>query len=645
MPILFTSRFHQVFENYHNFDLCNGIGGIIFKQNIDNLLRNCFIGIKKQISQNKKQTMEKESQTILSPLYGEETLRGEWAAYHLRWALLCLGGIFIPILMWFRPDYYTGLVIDFMIIILLAGYNLWLRNQLNKEKLLPYIKYISVTLDICAINIINLLSSIYAASLAVTSAASVFVLPILLLFAALRHDRKLIAYATFLTIFCFNLVYYIYYPYMDKTLLSQVVVVDPIGHTFKSILLLFFGLSLFTFYRTVIRLLNKQKELFDSKLKSEEQYRLLAENSSDVIWTLDIKKLRFTYISPSVESMRGYAPQEAIQLSLEESMTPETLKPAIDLLSEELRRDKEGTADPERNRTLEFEQYCKDGSTSWAEVKMKFLRDKNGKPVAILGASRDISDRKRVENQMLHSEKMAALGSMVAGVAHEISTPLGVGLLSASYLMDNTKEYTDNIASGEVKRSEFEKYTKDAVEASSLIFTNLTRAADLLNSFKQVAVDQVDDNQRIFDLKDNIDKILISLHPEYKRTRHTITVNCPEDLKIKSYPGAFSQIITNLVMNSLIHGFGGIEQGIITIDVTTEDDTLIFSYIDNGVGMDNDSLKRIFDPFFTTKRNQGGTGLGMHIVYSLVVKTLKGDIGCTSQKGNGISFLIKIPLS
>jgi len=588
--------------------------------------------------------MEKESQTILSPLYGEESLRGEWAAYHLRWALLCLGCIFILTLMWFRPDYRAALAIDFLIITLLAGYNLWLRIQLNKEKLPPYIKYISVTFDICAINIINLLSSIYSASLAVTSAATVFVLPILLLFAALRHDRKLIAYATFLTIVCFNLAYYIYYPYMDKTFLSQVVGADPIGHTFKSVFLLFFGLSLLTFYRTVIRLLNKQKELFDSKSESEKLYRLLADNSSDVIWTLDIKKMRFTYISPSVESMRGYTPQEAIQLSLEESLTPETLSCAMDLLSEEIKREKAEDVDPERTRTLEFEQYCKDGSTSWAEVKMKFLRDNSGKPVAIIGASRDVTDRKRAENQMLQSEKMAALGNMVAGVAHEISTPLGVGLLSASYLMDSTKEYTDSIASGEVIRSEFEKYTKDAVEASSLIITNLTRAADLLNSFKQVAVDQVDDYQRIFDLKDSIDKILISLHPKYKRTSHTIRVNCPENLKIKSYPGAISQIITNLVMNSLVHGFNGIEHGVITIDVTIEDDTLFFSYLDNGVGMDNENLKRIFDPFFTTNRKQGGTGLGMHIVYSLVVKTLKGEIACTSQTGNGISFLLKIPV-
>ncbi len=249
---------------------------------------------------------------------------------------------------------------------------------------------------------------------------------------------------------------------------------------------------------------------------------------------------------------------------------------------------------------------------------------------------------KRTQDQLVQSEKMAALGGLVAGVAHEINTPVGLGVTEASFLKEKTIEFSECYASEKLRRSDFEKYIKNATECAVSILANLERAAELIVSFKQVAVDQSGDERRRFALKPYIREILLSLRSKYKKTSHTITVNCPEDAEIDSYPGAFSQIVTNFVTNSLLHGFEGIEKGEICFDVTTEGDELLFRYSDNGRGMDEESLGRIFDPFFTTKRTRGGTGLGMHLVFNLVTRTLGGHIECSSAPGEGTVFLIRM---
>jgi len=177
-----------------------------------------------------------------------------------------------------------------------------------------------------------------------------------------------------------------------------------------------------------------------------------------------------------------------------------------------------------------------------------------------------------------------------------------------------------------------------------MVLSNLDRASDLLNSFKHVAVDQIVEEKRNFNVKTNIKETLNSLGPKYKRTGHTVTVECPDDLKINSYPGAFSQIITNLVMNSLTHGFDGIDTGSIALKFEKKENMLVFKYKDTGKGMDEATINKLFDPFFTTTRSKGGTGLGMHIVYNLVSQTLKGRVECTSAPGKGTEFDIKVPL-
>jgi signal transduction histidine kinase len=194
-----------------------------------------------------------------------------------------------------------------------------------------------------------------------------------------------------------------------------------------------------------------------------------------------------------------------------------------------------------------------------------------------------------------------------------------------------------------MKRSDLEKYLALAEESSASVLTNLERAAELVQSFKKVAADQSSEEKRPFELKSYLEQILVSLRPQFKRTPHTVHMSCPEGLTLDSYPGAIMQIMTNLVMNSLLHGFADGLPGEIFIEVETVGDAVALSYRDTGVGMDKEQRDRIYDPFYTTKRGSGGTGLGMNIVYNLVTQTLKGSILLETSRGQGAVFLLTLP--
>lgn len=251
---------------------------------------------------------------------------------------------------------------------------------------------------------------------------------------------------------------------------------------------------------------------------------------------------------------------------------------------------------------------------------------------------------KRTQDHLVQSEKMAALGGLVAGVAHEINTPIGIGVMAVSYLeekLDNIKSLT---AGGEVAGEALGKMIDGAVEAAGTVQKNLKRAVELISSFKEVAADQTSEERRRFNFNDYIDEVLLSLRPKYKRTKHAITVVCPDDLEINSYPGAFSQIITNCIINSLTHAFADTDAGEMEIRVAVEADDLIFEYRDNGCGMSPEAAEKIFQPFFTTRRGSGGTGLGMYIVYNLVTQTLGGRIECDTLPGRGMAITVTIPM-
>ncbi len=390
--------------------------------------------------------------------------------------------------------------------------------------------------------------------------------------------------------------------------------------------------------------IEEHKQTEELLKNSEKRYRFLADNVTDNIWTMDMN-MNFTYVSPSIKRIRGYTVEEALTHKLEEIMPLSSYEISTQTMAEELDLHFKGKKPPDKPRKVEIELYRKDGSKVWCEVEANFIYDSKGEPIGIIGVTRDVTERKQTLEQLLRSERLATLGDMVAGVAHEISTPLGVGLISASFLSDRTNEFNALCNSRQPSSHELSKYAKKIEEASLMVLSNLERAAELLNSFKNVAVDQAVEEKRIFNIRSNIEDTVNSLRPRYKRTEHSITVECPEDLEIKSYPGAFSQITTNLIINSLIHGFENITKGTIRIKIEKGKDNLCYIYQDTGKGMDEKTMHRLFDPFFTTKRNRGGIGLGMHVVHNLITQTLKGQIEVNSSPGAGTRFLISIPIS
>ncbi len=258
-------------------------------------------------------------------------------------------------------------------------------------------------------------------------------------------------------------------------------------------------------------------------------------------------------------------------------------------------------------------------------------------------AEQSLESLKQAQKSLVESEKMAALGGLVAGVAHEINTPVGVGITAATHLQEKLKELVAEYKAGTMKRSTLDKYLETTEETLEITMTNLMRAAELIASFKQVAVDQSSEDRRRFNFKGYLNDVLLSLKHEYKKTKHRVEVSGPDDVEVDSFPGAFSQIVTNLLMNSLIHAYEKDDEGQILFEVRHDNGMIKLVYSDNGKGIPAENLPRIFDPFFTTKRGKGGSGLGMHIVYNLVKSKLNGTITCSSTVGQGTTFMIAFP--
>ena len=256
---------------------------------------------------------------------------------------------------------------------------------------------------------------------------------------------------------------------------------------------------------------------------------------------------------------------------------------------------------------------------------------------------RSVNELQSAQNQLVESEKMASLGGLVAGVAHEINTPVGVSVTAATYLEDRLLKLEGAYKEQSLTQSNLEGFLKDAHQCTQLMCTNLHRAAELISSFKQVAVDQTSEVIRSVNLSDYLREIIRSLHPKLKKTSHKVNIQCPDDLELNLRAGAVSQIITNLVMNSLIHGLDEMEGGEINVEISDLGESIRMVYSDNGKGMSEDSLKHLFEPFFTTRRGQGGSGLGTHILYNLVTQSLKGKISVESSLGNGLRYFIFIP--
>jgi len=308
----------------------------------------------------------------------------------------------------------------------------------------------------------------------------------------------------------------------------------------------------------------------------------------------------------------------------------------------------------------------RDGSKVMVEISMSMTKNVLGEGIVAIASFRDITEREenkrqtieakniaeaalnkleKAQDSLVESKKMAALGELVAGVAHEINTPIGNALSSSTFINDETtkvtKLYNDEDLSGE----ELEEYFTHASDATKLIESNLVRAADLINSFKSMAVDQAGGEKRSFKLDEYIHEVLLSIHPVIKKSNISVTHSCDKDIVMNTYPGALSQCLSNLVINGVIRAFSPKEKGSILVkaEFTNTKNVVISSISDNGKGIPKNLHKKIFEPFYTTKRSEGGSGLGLQIVHNLVCHNLGGNIKINSTEGKETTFILDLP--
>ncbi|MCK7593301.1 ATP-binding protein [Pseudomarimonas salicorniae] len=254
-----------------------------------------------------------------------------------------------------------------------------------------------------------------------------------------------------------------------------------------------------------------------------------------------------------------------------------------------------------------------------------------------------LASLRQTQTQLVESEKLAALGGLVAGVAHEINTPIGVCVTVASHLEESVLRMQRAYREG-IRRSELEAFLEESHQAAEIINGNLRRAADLVRSFKQVAVDQGSEERRQFEAANYLAEVLRSVGPELRRQRIAVELDCPPGILLDSYPGVLAQIVTNLAINSRQHAFDGTSDAPrIQVRGRLEDGQFVMHFEDNGRGMTEEVRQHIFEPFFTTRRGSGGSGLGLHIVYNQVTKQLRGQISCDSEPGVGTRFVLRMP--
>jgi PAS domain S-box-containing protein len=293
------------------------------------------------------------------------------------------------------------------------------------------------------------------------------------------------------------------------------------------------------------------------------------------------------------------------------------------------------------------------------------LRSPSGEIVAVNVAAEEITARKRSEQKMrrareeaeqalenlretqaslVEAEKLAALGRMVAGVAHEINNPVGSSLTVASSLQRRCEVFAAQVARGEVRRSSLNEFIDAVTQATTQLVANLNRASALVQSFKQVATDRSGIERRAFDLGELTGHVLIGLRPELRRLNLVLNLECQHGVAMDSLPGPYGLVLTNLVHNAIVHAFPDGQPGTITLKAAASGpDNVEIIVSDNGCGMTSEVRRRAFDPFFTTRRREGATGLGLHIVHSMVVDQLEGRLALTSEPGSGTTVRLTLP--
>ena len=258
-------------------------------------------------------------------------------------------------------------------------------------------------------------------------------------------------------------------------------------------------------------------------------------------------------------------------------------------------------------------------------------------------AEKALDDLREAQQNLIAAEKLAALGGLVAGVAHEVNNPIGISLTVASSFARRCEDFAKEVDLGPLRRSRLDDFLETGRDAANQLVANLQRAGELVQSFKQVAVDRSHADRRQFDLRESTDHIVASLRPVLKKAQIALTIDMPAGIMMDSYPGAYGQVLTNLFLNSVIHAFPEGRTGTITVEARQVRDDVDIFVSDDGIGMSEEIQRRALDPFFTTRRNEGGTGLGLHIIFNLVTQQLGGRLTFESRLGWGTRFRITIP--
>lgn len=420
----------------------------------------------------------------------------------------------------------------------------------------------------------------------------------------------------------------------------------------------------------------KAVELDQMRLRAEESeanYRELFDKSSETIIVHDPQSLRILEANLAFTELFGYTREEVLTLYPHDLVAVQSLPMLSHIF---------GPASQNSANSLYFELLArhKDGREFWVALSVKYVSIRGEQRV--MTTVRDVTDRRRAEeavieanrqleekvnlrtqdlahanqelsmllehlrlaqHQIVQGEKLAALGALVAGIAHELNTPIGNSLMLASTLQDKRIDFMRKVAAG-LRRTDLNAFLDELAEGYQSLLSSLNRAADLVTGFKELAVDQTSSRRRKFDLHDIIAETAMMQAPGLRRAGVCFQNEIPAGIQMDSYPGPLGQVIGNLLNNALMHAFEGRDQGKILVCATLQGDRVVLGFADNGQGIPPLHLSRIFEPFFTTKLGQGGSGLGLHIVYNLVTGRLCGTIRVESVVGEGTRFFITMPL-
>ena len=366
----------------------------------------------------------------------------------------------------------------------------------------------------------------------------------------------------------------------------------------------------------------------DSKIavfiEDENELRHLQNCYNQVIDDLIVSQDRLQGTQQKLE--RSYQQIDEQNLLLEQEVAKKTASLSQIMLDLEQQKDELIANQRELRAEIENRQRVEDE-----------LRKRN----AELASSMETLNQ--AKDQLLESERMATLGGLVAGITHDVNTPIGVSITAASFLEDRLEKLEKGFEDKTLTAGQMHNFLDESHQTTTLLMKNLQRACELIASFKQVSVDQTSNAERKFNLGEYIDEVMQSLKPSFKHTTHKFHIECPEGLYIRCAPGVIAQIITNMVMNSLLHGFEDKHNGRIVLTVSLDEDEVVMDYTDNGKGLTDDQLDKLFDAFFTTRQGRGGSGLGTHIMYNLVTQALNGSITPFSTPGKGLRYHIRFP--